>query len=113
MPPTNLGKRNCKVCDSNITDSTYSNLMRTMVGKIKFQWQDGSPILPAGLFADIGNLTFNQLASLRHRGAFSTVSLTFSRCCQLAQHQSREEKEAINLLEQWYQVGNDSDSRHI
>ncbi|RDW59572.1 hypothetical protein BP6252_12659 [Coleophoma cylindrospora] len=83
--------------------ATHDNLMRTMIGKIKSQWQDGSPILPAGLFADIGNLTFNQLASLRHRGAFSTVSLTFSRCCQLALHQSQEEKEAINLLEQWYQ----------
>ncbi|KAL3417418.1 hypothetical protein PVAG01_11418 [Phlyctema vagabunda] len=80
-----------------------SNLMRTMISKIKSKWADGSPILPAGLFADIGNLTFNQLASLRHRGAFSTVSLTFARCCQLAQHQSPEEMAEMNLLEQWYQ----------
>ncbi|KAI5295035.1 hypothetical protein KEM52_002538, partial [Ascosphaera acerosa] len=30
----------------------------------------------------IGELTFAQLAELRHRGAFSTVSQTFAACCQ-------------------------------
>lgn len=32
-------------------------------------------------YLQIGNLTFNQLAELRHRGAFSTVSRTFAACC--------------------------------
>ncbi|KAI5307098.1 hypothetical protein KEM56_004572 [Ascosphaera pollenicola] len=32
-------------------------------------------------FATIGDLSFTQLAELRHRGAFSTVSQTFAACC--------------------------------
>ena len=64
--------------------------MRTLVGKIKSNWPDGSPTLSTDLFIKIGDLTFQQLSTLRHRGAFSTVSLTFASCCQLTQNQSEE-----------------------
>ncbi|PYH49144.1 THADA/TRM732 family protein [Aspergillus saccharolyticus JOP 1030-1] len=33
-------------------------------------------------FDNLGSLSFVQLAELRHRGAFSTVSQTFATCCQ-------------------------------
>ena len=32
-------------------------------------------------YHQIGHLAFTQLAELRHRGAFSTVSHTFAACC--------------------------------
>ncbi|QSZ28922.1 hypothetical protein DSL72_003429 [Monilinia vaccinii-corymbosi] len=74
-----------------------SNLMRTVVTKAKDRRHDGSLVMSSELFTKVGNLTFEQLSSLRHRGAFSTVSLTFARCCQLSQcHASSE------LLEVWY-----------
>ncbi|KAJ8058763.1 hypothetical protein OCU04_011752 [Sclerotinia nivalis] len=74
-----------------------SNLMRTVVTKAKDRHHDGSLVMSSELFTRAGNLTFEQLSSLRHRGAFSTVSLTFARCCQLSQcHASSD------LLEIWY-----------
>lgn len=83
----------------------YSNLMRTMASKIKLTWQDQSSILPPDLFEAIGDLTFEQLSSLRHRGAFSTVSLTFTKICQLTQCQAiLGEPSHSHLLEQFYQV---------
>ena len=33
------------------------------------------------IIASFGKLAFTQLAELRHRGAFSTVSKTFTACC--------------------------------
>lgn len=51
------------------------------------------------LFRRIVSLTFNQLATLRHRGAFSTVALTFATCCQQTKHSDQERA----LLETWYQ----------
>lgn len=78
--------------------------MRNLVGKIKLEWQDGSPVLPASVFSGIGDLTFEQLSTLRHRGAFSTVSLTFARCCQLTQHRVGNLVSHPSLLEQWHQV---------
>ncbi|RKK97536.1 hypothetical protein BFJ68_g13973 [Fusarium oxysporum] len=44
-------------------------------------------------------------ASLRHRGAFTTVALTFSTCCQLVKHLDQAKAGAeggTTLLEQWY-----------
>ncbi|KAI9782363.1 MAG: hypothetical protein M1839_005236 [Geoglossum umbratile] len=46
----------------------------------------------------IGQLTFTQLAELRHRGAFSTVSSTFATCCQ----RCFKEKNTNQLLYLWY-----------
>lgn len=55
-------------------------------------------------FEDIGNLTFDELSNLRHRGAFSTVSQTFTACCQLVQFIPAHQDHAITLLNQWYDV---------
>ncbi|KAI0389979.1 hypothetical protein F5Y17DRAFT_446624 [Xylariaceae sp. FL0594] len=79
-----------------------SNLMRIIAQNVRYDrasalfaptWQN---------FEDIGNLTFDQLSNLRHRGAFSTVSQTFTGCCQLVQCVPGHQDQAINLLIQWY-----------
>jgi len=78
--------------------------MRTLVSKSRATWSDGELVLPIEVFTDIGNLTFGQLSNLRHRGAFSTVSLTFARCCQLAQSRPPNDLSRVNILEDWYKV---------
>ncbi|PWY74362.1 HEAT repeat protein [Aspergillus heteromorphus CBS 117.55] len=52
-------------------------------------------------FANIGTLSFIQLAELRHRGAFSTVSQTFATCCLRCGQSSSPEISA--LPSRWYQ----------
>ncbi|RFU34981.1 hypothetical protein B7463_g1379, partial [Scytalidium lignicola] len=79
-----------------------SNLMRALVSKIRLRWPDGSPVLSPEVFNGIGAVTFDQLSTLRHRGAFSTVSLTFATCCQLARYQVPGERSRPNILEKWY-----------
>lgn len=86
-------------------DAEASNLLRSMAGKLNCTWHDGSYMLDTEVFVAVGNLTFQQLYSLRHRGAFSTVSLTFARCCQLTEkHSTIVNKADPNLLNSWYQV---------
>lgn len=67
----------------------------------------GVPFPPLDVFKDTGYLAFEQLATLRHRGAFSTVSYTFTTCCQLTQNLRSifpDIAESDNLLRDWYQV---------
>jgi hypothetical protein len=62
----------------------------------------------------IGDLAFTQLAELRHRGAFSTVSQTFAACCLAAMQicpaspresdTQHENSVPTDLLQKWYQV---------
>lgn len=53
-------------------------------------------------YEKIGSASFTQLAELRHRGAFSTVSQTFSTCCQRC---GQSKDPAISSLpDAWYQV---------
>ncbi|KZZ95080.1 HEAT repeat protein [Ascosphaera apis ARSEF 7405] len=52
-------------------------------------------------FATIGDLSFTQLAELRHRGAFSTVSQTFATCCQRCGGTS-ESSDTHELPRRWY-----------
>lgn len=78
--------------------------MRVVMNKVAIQWQDGSRMLPMNIFIGIGDLTFKQLSNLRHRGAFSTVSLTFARCCHLSQIQLNNKSLNINPVERWYKV---------
>ena len=75
-----------------------------IVSKAKLKLADGSPVLPFKAFQEAGDLTFHQLANLRHRGAFSTVSLTFAKCCQSTQDLSLERFSGATLLQKWYQV---------
>ncbi|KAI9047970.1 hypothetical protein LZ554_007771 [Drepanopeziza brunnea f. sp. 'monogermtubi'] len=91
-----------------------SNLMRTLANKTKLRLPspDASPLLPAELFHQIGQLSFDQLSNLRHRGAFSTVTLTFATCCQLAVHHSLPPLTSMLLLE-WYQGALDCISTQV
>ncbi|KAJ5039014.1 uncharacterized protein L3040_006686 [Drepanopeziza brunnea f. sp. 'multigermtubi'] len=91
-----------------------SNLMRTLANKTKLRLPspDASPLLPAELFHQIGQLSFDQLSNLRHRGAFSTVTLTFATCCQLAVHRSLPPSTSMLLLE-WYQGALDCISTQV
>ncbi|KAL8732092.1 MAG: hypothetical protein Q9166_003046 [cf. Caloplaca sp. 2 TL-2023] len=51
-------------------------------------------------YRKFGDLAFTELAELRHRGAFSTVSQTFAECCvRCAQS---EDLETQTLLKEWY-----------
>ena len=59
------------------------------------------------VFSAIGNLSFQQLATLRHRGALTTVSQTFAICSQMSRfYKDREEAEP--LLDQWFKVSLDT-----
>ncbi|ODH48059.1 hypothetical protein GX48_05824 [Paracoccidioides brasiliensis] len=60
---------------------------------------DGTGLVQAD-FNKIGSLSFTQLAELRHRGAFSAVSQTFTACCQRC-GQSKD-LGISNLLDMWY-----------
>ncbi|KUI65581.1 tRNA (cytidine(32)-2'-O)-methyltransferase non-catalytic subunit TRM732 [Cytospora mali] len=81
-----------------------SNLMRTIVGNLKFSRTAAGYLLPTPeVFSRAGNLAFSQLSKLRHRGAFSSVSLNFTCCCQHAQDPRVASSENENsLLEAWY-----------
>ena len=59
--------------------------------------------MPFELFAELGNLTFEQLSTLRHRGAFSTVALTFTQCCRATQNEAILQHGTSDLLTTWYQ----------
>jgi hypothetical protein len=53
----------------------------------------------------MGNLTFEQLSTLRHRGAFTTVSSTFATCCQQTKHLGpADTANGESLLDAWYKV---------
>ncbi|KAJ4420130.1 hypothetical protein N0V82_004577 [Gnomoniopsis sp. IMI 355080] len=81
-----------------------SNLLRTIVGNLRSNRTDGYLLPTPEVFRAAGNLAFTQLSTLRHRGAFSSVSLTFTCCCQNAQHPSIvAAAENRILLETWYQ----------
>ncbi|KHN95126.1 HEAT repeat protein [Metarhizium album ARSEF 1941] len=79
-----------------------SNLMRTIILSIRNRSRDGLIVPSKEVFEQIGNLTFRQLASLRHRGAFTTVSATFATCCQQTKYLQLEEDEKP-LLDSWYE----------
>lgn len=80
-----------------------SQLMRTIVGNLGFSRAVGFLLPTPEVFRRVGNLAFSQLSTLRHRGAFSSVSLNFTCCCQNARnpHVASGELEQ-SLLEDWY-----------
>ncbi|KAI5868026.1 putative death-receptor fusion protein-domain-containing protein [Durotheca rogersii] len=83
-----------------------SNLMRVIASNAH---QDRGPgfLAPSRPnFEAIGRLTFEELSTLRHRGAFTTVSQTFASCCQLVKYfpaQLDESGDTSSLLEEWYE----------
>ncbi|KAJ5777592.1 hypothetical protein N7520_000838 [Penicillium odoratum] len=52
-------------------------------------------------FENVGRVSFTQLAELRHRGAFSTVSATFATCCQRCTSSQDPSIQELPVL--WYQ----------
>lgn len=81
--------------------------MRIIILSIKQHSRQGRICPSKEAYERIGNLSFTQLASIRHRGAFTTVALTFSTCCQLVKHLNQAKAGAecgTALLEQWYAV---------
>lgn len=84
-------------------DLFCSNLMRTIILTIQNRSRNGLIIPSKEVFESIGNLTFTQLATLRHRGAFTTVSSTFATCCQQTKYLQLEQNERT-LLDIWYEV---------
>ncbi|CAK7233882.1 hypothetical protein SCUCBS95973_008746 [Sporothrix curviconia] len=62
-----------------------SNTMRAIVMHLRFSRVRGTLTPDRPVFERIGNLAFEQLSTLRHRGALTTVAQTFTLCCQLAQ----------------------------
>ena len=61
-------------------------------------------------FQKLGNLAFTQLAELRHRGAFSSVSQTFAACCRKCAQANQSSDPQIKhsrisrLPAHWYKV---------
>lgn len=78
-----------------------SNLMKTMILTTRNGGRTDSVTPSAATFRTVGDLTFDQLSNLRHRGAFTTVSSTFTTCCQQSKHLETPAGEA-NILSIWY-----------
>ncbi|KAL7822394.1 putative death-receptor fusion protein domain-containing protein [Trichoderma gracile] len=78
-----------------------SNLMRTIALSMRNRSREGLITPSRKAFETIGNLAFEQLANLRHRGAFTTVAATFATCCQLTKHLDPVEGRE-SLLDVWY-----------
>lgn len=82
----------------------HSNLLRTIAQNARHDRGKGLVTPSRRNFEEIGTLTFDELSNLRHRGAFSTVSQTFTACCQLVQCIPTDPNHDVNLLEEWYRV---------
>lgn len=80
-----------------------SNLMRTIVGNLGRSRMAGALLPTSEVFRKVGNLAFTQLSTIRHRGAFSSVSLNFTCCCQHARnpHVASLGTEP-SLIDSWY-----------
>ena len=80
-----------------------SHLLRTVAEGMKYSFASSKPT--RDIFADIGDLTFEQLSTLRHSGAFATVSSTFARICQLTHDLiAVETADKVDLLDRYYKV---------
>lgn len=61
-------------------------------------------VLPSkGVFSAIGTLSFEQASTLRHRGALTAVSQTFTMSCQMSRHYSSDDS-SESPLSVWYKV---------
>ncbi|KAI1378260.1 putative death-receptor fusion protein-domain-containing protein [Hypoxylon crocopeplum] len=76
-----------------------SNLMRTIANNARQNRGQGLLAPSKQNFEAIGRLTFDELSNLRHRGAFTTVSQTFTSCCQLVKYFPDD---GSSLLDEWY-----------
>ncbi|KAI4846217.1 hypothetical protein E4T44_05183 [Aureobasidium sp. EXF-8845] len=75
-----------------------SLLLRAIVRSCPFISEEHTLLSPQQL-RQLGDLTFTELAELRHRGAFSTVAQTFVVCCM----RSNGDTDTVSQsLEDWY-----------
>lgn len=82
-----------------------SNTMRAIVSHLRFSRVKGALTPDKAVFERVGNLAFEQLSTLRHRGALTTVAQTFTLCCQMAQDPSVTAPgtpEDATLVAAWY-----------
>ncbi|KAJ2965827.1 hypothetical protein NQ176_g10433 [Zarea fungicola] len=79
-----------------------SNLMRIMILATRNNTRKGLVTPSRDVYLGIGRLTFEQLCNLRHRGAFSNVSATFTACCQQSKHVEQINGEEEGILLTWY-----------
>ncbi|KAI1096449.1 putative death-receptor fusion protein-domain-containing protein [Rostrohypoxylon terebratum] len=79
-----------------------SNLMRTIANNSRQKGGHGLLSPSRQNFEAIGRLTFDELSNLRHRGAFTTVSQTFTSCCQLVKYFPVKSGDGPSLLDEWY-----------
>ena len=73
-----------------------------MVTNPNYEAPNGAVGLDYGDYERLGGLALRQLAELRHRGAFTTVSQTFAAYCQKCA--SSADKKIASLRPAWYQV---------
>lgn len=78
-----------------------SNVMRMIASGVGSWSVESALIPPKEVFDAIGDLSFNQLAMLRHRGAFTTVSSTFTTCCQMVRQ--APDSYQSDHLRRWYE----------
>ncbi|KAF3482664.1 uncharacterized protein GIQ15_01988 [Arthroderma uncinatum] len=77
-----------------------SLLLNAILSNISFAPSGYEEGLSYEEFSRVGNLTFSQLAELRHRGAFSAVSQTYASCCQRCSLSKC--KDIAGLPETWF-----------
>lgn len=87
-----------------------SSLMNFMVTNIGYSSLASDSGFRYEDFQKLGNLAFTQLAELRHRGAFSSVSQTFAACCRKcaqanqSSHPQIKQSPISRLPAHWYKV---------
>ncbi|KAL1891138.1 hypothetical protein Cpir12675_005073 [Ceratocystis pirilliformis] len=81
-----------------------SKLLRTIIIGAKNLKKPGLIFPSRQNLIAVGDLAFTQLATLRHRGAFTTAAHTFASCCQISESYEEDSTPAHEtLLAQWYQ----------
>ncbi|TPX10842.1 uncharacterized protein E0L32_008231 [Thyridium curvatum] len=80
-----------------------STTMRIIISSLRFSRVKGLLFPTKKVFEMIGSISFDQLSNLRHRGAFATVSQTYTACCQLSEDPLvRLDNGGETLLRVWY-----------
>lgn len=90
-----------------VANSVTSKLMQIIVENLRNCSKPAALLPPLDVFSGIGSLTFTQLSTLRHRGAFATVSSTFISCCQLTLKLTEAFPDGPKIedyLQRWYEV---------
>ncbi|KAL5612823.1 hypothetical protein BROUX41_004096 [Berkeleyomyces rouxiae] len=81
-----------------------SKLLRTIIMGAKNLNKAGLIFPSREDVINVGDLAFTQLATLRHRGAFTTAAHTFASCCQTSKNYEEASTPAEEtLLSKWYE----------